>query len=146
MHPKETVPMLELKVPAFDPATFLARAGLGRRIVAMKAKHVFFAQGDAADCVFYLQTGRAKLTVISKNGKEATITLLGAGDFVGEDALVGPVGRRLATASAITACAALKIERLEMVRVLHQEHAFSRLIWSISSSTRARNVWRGFCC
>jgi CRP/FNR family cyclic AMP-dependent transcriptional regulator len=73
--------MIELTIPAFDPARFLASAGLGRRIVAMKAKHVFFAQGDAADCVFYLQTGRAKLTVISKNGKEATITLLGAGDF-----------------------------------------------------------------
>ena len=77
--------------------------------------------------MFYLQTGRAKLTVISKNGKEATITLLGAGDFVGEEALAGAVGRRLATATVITACTALKIEREEMVRVLQQEHAFSDL-------------------
>jgi CRP/FNR family cyclic AMP-dependent transcriptional regulator len=67
----------------------------------MKAKHVLFAQGDTADCVFYLQTGRAKLTVISKKGKEATIALLGTGDFVGEEALAGSVGRRLATATAL---------------------------------------------
>jgi CRP/FNR family transcriptional regulator, cyclic AMP receptor protein len=113
--------------PIFDPAAFLATAGVGRRIVAITAKHVFFAQGDGADCVFYLQTGRAKLTVISKNGKEATITLLGAGDFVGEESLAGSVGRRIATATAITPCTALKIEREEMVRVLHQEHAFSDL-------------------
>jgi len=119
--------MIELTISSFDPAAFLASAGLGRKIVTMKAKHVFFAQGDAADCVFYLQTGRAKLTVISKNGKEATITLLGAGDFVGEEALAGAVGRRLATATVITACTALKIEREEMVRVLQQEHAFSDL-------------------
>jgi CRP/FNR family transcriptional regulator, cyclic AMP receptor protein len=119
--------MIEFKIPAFDPAEFVATAGFGRKIVHVKEMHVFFAQGDAADCVFYLQTGRAKLTVLSKNGKEATITLLGAGDFVGEESLVGAVGRRMATATAITACAALKIEREEMVRVLHQEHAFSDL-------------------
>jgi CRP/FNR family cyclic AMP-dependent transcriptional regulator len=119
--------MIELTIPVFDPAAFLASAGLGRRIVTRKAKQPFFAQGDVADCVFYLQTGRAKLTVISKNGKEATITLLGAGDFVGEEALVGPVGRRITTATAITACTALKIERQEMIHILHQEHAFSDL-------------------
>jgi CRP/FNR family transcriptional regulator, cyclic AMP receptor protein len=118
--------MIEFK-PIFDPAAFLASAGVGRRIVPMKAKQVFFAQGDTADCVFYLQTGRAKLTVISKKGKEATITLLGAGDFVGEESLAGSVGRRIATATAITACMALKIKREEMVRVLHQEHVFSDL-------------------
>src|SRR6202051_1567143 len=111
----------------FDPAAFLATAGVGRRILAMQAKQVFFAQGDVEDCVFYLQTGRAKLTVISKNGKEATITLLGAGDFVGEESLAGSGGARIATATAITVCTALKIERQEMARILHQEHAFSDL-------------------
>jgi CRP/FNR family cyclic AMP-dependent transcriptional regulator len=112
---------------AFDPAAFLANAGLGRRIVRVKPKHHFFVQGSPADCVFYLQSGRAKLTVVSKNGKEATITLLSTGDFIGEETLVGAPGLRMATATAITACVALKIERAEMVRVLHEEHAFSDL-------------------
>jgi CRP/FNR family cyclic AMP-dependent transcriptional regulator len=111
----------------FDPAVFLANAGLGRRIVQLKAKHVFFSQGHPTDCVFYLQTGRAKLTVVSKAGKEATITLLSAGDFVGEESIAGVAGLRMATATAITTCTALKVEREEMIRVLHEEHAFSDL-------------------
>ena len=112
---------------AFDPSAFLAQAGLGRRIVRVKANQPFFTQGTPASCVFYLQTGRAKLTVLSTNGKEATITLLAAGDFVGEESLAGAIGLRMATATAITSCMALKIEREEMVRVLHEEHAFSDL-------------------
>jgi len=117
--------MTKLKEIAFDPAAFLAHAGLGRRMVQIKAKHVFFAQGGPADCVYYLQTGRAKLTVVAENGKEATITMLNPGEFVGEESIAGPVGLRMATATAITACAALKIERSEMIRVLHEEHALS---------------------
>jgi CRP-like cAMP-binding protein len=93
----------------------------------VKANHILFAQGSAADCIFYLQSGRAKLTVVSKKGKEATVTLLGAGDFIGEEALAGDVGVRMATASAITACMVLRIEKSEMVRVLHEEHSFSDL-------------------
>ena len=112
---------------AFDPATFLANAGLGRRIVRLKSKGSFFSQGNPADCVFYLQSGRAKLTVVSKNGKEATITMLNAGEFIGEESIAGAVGLRMATATAITACTALKIERSEMIRILHEEHAFSDL-------------------
>lgn len=112
---------------AFDPATFLSNAGLGRRIVRLKSKHSFFVQGSPADCVFYLQAGRAKLTVVSKNGKEATITMLNAGEFIGEESIAGAVGLRMATATAITACTALKIERSEMIRLLHEEHAFSDL-------------------
>jgi len=111
----------------FDPAAFLANAGLGRRIVQVKAKGVFFSQGNPADCVFYLQTGRAKLTVVSRAGKEATIALLSAGEFVGEESIAGAAGLRMATATAITACTALKIERVEMIRVMHEEHAFSDL-------------------
>ena len=111
----------------FDPAAFLASAGLGRRIVQLKAKWVFFSQGNPADCVFYLQTGRAKLTVVSRAGKEATIALLSAGEFVGEESIAGAAGLRMATATAITACTALKIERVEMIRVMHEEHAFSDL-------------------
>ncbi len=93
----------------------------------MKPKHVFFSQGNQADSVFYLQKGRAKLTVVSERGKEATITLLSTGDFVGEESIAGAVGLRLATATAITTCTALKIERTEMIRVIHEEHAFSDL-------------------
>jgi len=111
----------------FDPALFLAEAGLGRRIVQVKAKEPFFSQGDVSDCIFYLQSGRARVTVVSKAGKEATITLLSSGEFIGEEALAGTGGRRMATATAITPCSALKIERDEMVRALHEEHAFSDL-------------------
>jgi CRP-like cAMP-binding protein len=118
--------MSETGPKSFDAAVFLANAGLGRRIVHFKAKEQFFTQGNAADCVFYLRSGRAKLTVVSSKGKEATITLLSPGEFVGEEAIPG-AGLRLATATAITACVALKIERLEMVRVLHEEHTFSDL-------------------
>jgi CRP/FNR family cyclic AMP-dependent transcriptional regulator len=111
----------------FEVATFLANAGLGRRIVRFKSKGIFFSQGSFADCVFYLQIGRAKLTVLSKNGKEATITLLSAGAFIGEESIAGVAGLRMATATAITPCTALKIERKEMIRVMHEEHTFSDL-------------------
>ena len=109
----------------FDPAAFLANAGLGRKLISLKAKDAFFSQGNPADCVFYLQTGRAKLTVVSERGKEATITLLNAGDFIGEESIAGVPGLRMASATALTVCTALKIEREEMVRIIHEEHAFS---------------------
>ena len=111
----------------FDVATFLSSAGLGRKIVQLKPKQAFFSQGNPADAVFYLEKGRAKLTVVSKSGKEATITLCSAGDFVGEESLATVGGLCMATATAISACTALKIERGEMIRVMHEEHAFSDL-------------------
>jgi CRP/FNR family transcriptional regulator, cyclic AMP receptor protein len=117
------------KLP-FDVAVFLANTGLGRRIVQLKPKQAFFAQGTEADSIYYLQKGRAKLTVVSTNGKEATITLLSAGDFVGEESIAGVGGLHMATATAILACTALKIEREEMIRVMHEEHAFSDLFLS----------------
>jgi len=123
----ENIQMVKLPKAAFDAAAFLAEAGLGRRIVRLKPKQAFFSQGGPADSIFYLQSGRAKLTVVSKNGKEATITLFVAGDFVGEESLAAVSGLRLATATAITACTALKIERKEMIRVIHDENAFSDL-------------------
>jgi CRP-like cAMP-binding protein len=117
--------MTEPTVGKFDIAGFLGKAGLGRRIVHLKAKEVFFSQGSAADSIFYVQKGRARLTVVSMAGKEATISLLAAGDFLGEESVAGAVGLRLATATATTACTALKIERQELIRVLHDEHSFS---------------------
>jgi CRP-like cAMP-binding protein len=109
----------------FDTAAFLAKAGLGRILVQLAPKETFYSQGDPADSVFYLQKGRARVTVVSSVGKEATITLVSAGEFVGEGALAAVPGLRLSTATAITACAALKIGRDEMARVIHQEHEFS---------------------
>ena len=117
--------MIELAKPVFDAAAFLASAGLGRRIVQLKPKQHFFSQSELADSVFYLRKGRAKLTVVSNTGKEATITLLSAGDFVGEESLAAVPGLRLSTATAITACTALKIQRREMIHALHEEHEFS---------------------
>ena len=117
--------MNETKSVQFDPAAFLARSGLGRTIVQFKPKQTFFSQGDPADSVFYLQKGRAKLTVVSKAGKEATITLLNVGDFIGEESVAAVSGLRLATSTTITSCTALRIERQEMLRVIRDEQAFS---------------------
>jgi CRP/FNR family cyclic AMP-dependent transcriptional regulator len=115
------------KHKVFEVATFLANAGPGRGIVQIESKDIFFSQGNIADCVFYLQIGQAKLTVLSTRGKEATITLLSAGAFIGEESIAGMAELRMATATAITACTVLKIEREEMIRVMHEEHAFSDL-------------------
>jgi CRP-like cAMP-binding protein len=112
-------------ISTFDCATFLANGVLGRRIIEVEPKDTFFCQGDQADTVFYLQSGRAKLTVVSQAGKEATITLLSVGDFVGEESLASIPGLRLATASAVNSCVALKITRDEMARVMHDEPAFA---------------------
>jgi CRP/FNR family transcriptional regulator, cyclic AMP receptor protein len=112
-------------VTKFDSATFLANAGLGRTIVELKPQQTFFCQGDTADSVFYLQKGRAKVTVVSEKGKEATITLLSAGEFVGESSLAAIAGLRLSTATAMNTCTALKISRNEMIRVMHDEPAFA---------------------
>jgi CRP/FNR family transcriptional regulator, cyclic AMP receptor protein len=119
--------MTERRKTSFDVGKFLAKAGLAGRIAHVKARHVFFSQGAAADSIFYLQKGRARLTVVSKNGKEATITLLGAGDFVGEESLAADGGLRMATATTMTPCTVLRIERAEMIQVLHKQHAFSDL-------------------
>jgi len=111
--------------PKFDPMTFLSNAGLGRRIIELKPKQPFFTQGDPADSVFYVQKGRAKLTVVSQSGKEAIIALLSAGDFVGEETLATAHGLRLSTATALSPCSVLRIERNEMIRVMHEEPAFA---------------------
>ena len=119
--------MVQRSEAEFDSAAYLAHAGLGRRIVHLEPKQRLFSQGDAADSIFYLQSGSAQITVVSHTGKEATIAILSAGKFVGEESLTGIHGLRLATATALTACTVLQISRDEMVRVVRQEHEFSDL-------------------
>jgi CRP-like cAMP-binding protein len=115
----------------FDCVEFLANAGVGRRIVRLKSQELFFSQGEAADSVYYLQHGRAKLTVVSKAGKEATIMVVADGDFLGEASMASISGLHLASATAITACSVLKIDRAEMVRVLSAEPAFSDMFFQV---------------
>jgi CRP-like cAMP-binding protein len=119
--------MTGLSALEFDVQNFLKTTGIGRTIVQLKARQTFYSQGHPADSVFYLQHGRAKLTVVSSAGKEATITLLSPGDFVGEESVAAVRGLCLATASATTDCTALKIERGEMIHMMHQEHALSEV-------------------
>jgi CRP/FNR family cyclic AMP-dependent transcriptional regulator len=108
----------------FDPHTFLATIGEGRKFVLFPKKHGIFAQGDTADAVFYIQTGKVKLTVVSKTGKEATVGILGEGDFFGEGSLAGqPL--RMGSATAMTDCAILRIDNKAMMQALHREHALS---------------------
>jgi CRP/FNR family transcriptional regulator, cyclic AMP receptor protein len=111
----------------FDLATFLEEAGVGRRLVHLQPKQAFFLQGSSADAIFYLQMGRARLTVVSPDGKEATIALLSAGEFIGDESLASVGALHMATASAITPCTCLRIDRKEMIRVMHQEHSLSEM-------------------
>jgi CRP-like cAMP-binding protein len=115
---------------SFDIAHFLACAGVGRRIVHYNPKDALFSQGDLADSVFYLQSGRFKVTVVSETGKEATISILSAGDFIGEDSLAGAAEHRSVTVTAITSSDALKLSKTEMIRVMRDEYAFYDLFMS----------------
>ena len=117
-------PVVPKKTRDFDPNTFLATIGEGRKNLAVSKKQVIFAQGDAADAVFYIQKGRVKLTVVSKIGREATIGILGEENFFGEGALAGQA-LRMGSAAAMTDCEVLRIEKKAMMAALHREHAFS---------------------
>jgi CRP/FNR family transcriptional regulator, cyclic AMP receptor protein len=109
----------------FDSEAYLADAGPGRTIIELRPQEAFFSQGEPADSVFYLQNGRARVTVISQGGREATITLLSEGEFVGEKSLASVGALHLSTATSITTCRALKIERREMLRVMREESTIS---------------------
>ena len=122
----------------FDPAAFLATSGLGRVIVHLANKDLAFSQGDHADSVFYIQSGRIRLSVIARTGKEATVALLGAGEFCGEECIATSHPVRVASASAITPTVLLKIDRKEMMRALHQEHTFSDIFVSHLLARNAR--------
>jgi CRP/FNR family cyclic AMP-dependent transcriptional regulator len=109
----------------FDPKAFLASAGLGKTVHRYGRKEVIFSQGERADAVFYIQEGRVRLSVLSKQGKEATIALFGPGDFLGEGCIASDQPVRMATATAMADCSVLKIERGEMVRTLRDQHGLS---------------------
>jgi CRP-like cAMP-binding protein len=110
----------------FDLWKFLATIGEGRQFVLYPKKQAIFAQGDAADAVFYIQSGKVRLTVLSRGGKEATIGILGEKEFFGEGSLAAQ-SVRMDSATAMTNCALLRIEKKAMMNALHREHAFSDL-------------------
>jgi CRP/FNR family transcriptional regulator, cyclic AMP receptor protein len=110
--------------PAFNAQDFLDSPGVARKVVAFKRKEAIFSQGDPASNVLYIQKGGVRLSVVNETGKEAVVAILGPGDFFGEGCLAGqPI--RMGTATSVAATTALVIEKNEMIRVLHSEHAFS---------------------
>jgi len=117
--------IVKAKLP-FDPHIFLTKVGDGRTIADYRKNQKVFSQGDPADAIFYIQNGKVKLTVISKQGKEAVVGILGTADFFGEGCLAGqPL--RMATATAISACVIVRLEKRSTLRVLHDEPTFSEL-------------------
>jgi len=108
----------------FDPGEFLATIGEGRKSLLFQRKQGIFAQGDTADAVFHIQTGKVRLAVVSSDGREATIGILGDGEFFGEGALAGQA-LRMGSATAMTDCVVLRIDKKAMMQALHREHTFS---------------------
>jgi CRP/FNR family transcriptional regulator, cyclic AMP receptor protein len=113
------------KTSKFSPQGFLSKVGPGRTIKEVKKGKKVFTQGQTGEAVFYIQKGRIRLSVLSAQGKEATVALLTPGHFIGEECVTSPSVIRMATAIALTDCILLRIERKEMIRVVHEEHAFS---------------------
>ena len=107
-----------------DPQSFLAKIGVGKKDVVFPKKQTIFAQGDVADSVFYIQEGKVRLTVVSKIGKEATLGILSEGEFFGEGSLAGQA-LRMGSATAMTDCELLRIDKKAMMEALHREHEFS---------------------
>ena len=125
------------KLEALEPEILLEKTGVHRTVAVLKKGQAIFRQGDTTDAVFYLQKGKIKLAVTSKSGKEATIAFFGAGSFLGEESITG-IQLRLATATTLTRATVLKIERKEMIRVLHEETSFSELFVSYLLARNAR--------
>jgi CRP/FNR family transcriptional regulator, cyclic AMP receptor protein len=115
---------MKSKLQRFNLHDFLNSGGLGKKVVKYRNRQVVFSQGDPSSKVFYIQKGRVKMTVVSRNAKEAVVAILGDGDFLGESCLAGqPL--RMATASAISPCSILEIRKSAMMRVLRDEQAFA---------------------
>jgi CRP/FNR family transcriptional regulator, cyclic AMP receptor protein len=115
--------------PPFDPKAFLSKVDGGRTISDYRKDQIVYGQGDPADCVFFIQSGKVKKTVVSEQGKEAVVALLGTGDFFGEGCLAGE-SLRLATVSAMTKCVIVRISKGDVTRVIHEEPAFAELFIS----------------
>ena len=113
------------KLP-FDPKVFLSKVNGGQHFSDYRKDQIVYRQGDPADAVFYIQSGKVKKTVVSEQGKEAVVALLGAGDFFGEGCLAGD-SLRLATVSALTKCAIARISKADITRMIHEEPAFAEL-------------------
>src|SRR4029079_12888807 len=119
-------PRMKAKPLLFDVHTFLAKIGPGRTMMNCRKNKRLFSQGDPADAIFYIQSGKVKLTVISKQGKEAVVGILGANDFFGEGCLAGQ-SVRMSSASAMSGCEVMRLEKEHTIRVLHDEPTFSEL-------------------
>ena len=127
--------MAQKKAAPFDPKMYLLHVRGGGATKEYRKKHTIFVQGSPADAVFYIEKGKVKLTVLSTRGKEAVVAVLGSGDFFGEGCLAGqPL--RMATATTMTECSILRVQRETMVRMLHNEPALS-IRWS-----RSWRAWR----
>src|ERR1700719_1985843 len=126
-----------VKVPVFDAQAFLDSAGVARRIVEYRKSQKIYSQGEPAKNVLYIQKGGIKLSVVNEVGKEAVLAMLGPGDFFGEGGIAGQ-SVRMGTATAITSTTLLIIEKNEMIRVLHAEHAFSDRFLSYMLSRNIR--------
>jgi CRP/FNR family cyclic AMP-dependent transcriptional regulator len=116
----------KVKAKQFDPAVFLETVAHGRIISAYRKGENLFRQGDDADAIFYIRSGKVKVTVVSKEGKEAIVAIMGADEFVGEGCLIGQP-KRLATASAMADCEAMRVDKTEIMRVLREEPEFSQM-------------------
>ena len=151
--------MAKAKKQPFDVSDFLSKMDGGRTLQTFRKTEKFFAQGDPADAVFYIQEGKVKVFVVSQQGKEAVVALHGAGDFFGEGCLTGqPL--RLATVSAMTDCVIVRIDKAAMVRTLHDEPKLSEVFLGHMLARKARveedlvdqlsirvkSVWRGSFC
>ena len=119
----------KVKKAPFDPMVFLATVDGGRTVSKYPKDETIFSQGSPADAVFYIQRGKVKITVVSEHGKEAVVALLGPDEFCGEGCLTGQ-SLRLATATAMTECEIMRLEKAAMIRVLHEEPAFSEMFVS----------------
>jgi CRP-like cAMP-binding protein len=128
---------MKRKAAAFDPSAFLAKVGHGKTISSYAKGSVVYQQGDAADSVYYIQSGKVKVSVVSAQGKEAVVGLLGGGDFFGEGCLTGQK-LRLATVEALEPSVVLRIDKAEMTRVIHSEATFSELFIAHLLSRNAR--------
>ena len=110
----------------FDPKGFLAKADKGRTLADHQKNQKVFLQGDSADAIFYIQKGKIKLTVVSQQGKEAVVAILGVGDFFGEGCLAGQ-SQRMASATTMSDCSIMRLEKAGVIRLLHDQPAFSEL-------------------